>query len=199
MRSPRILIVVSFVLILFSSCHDSKDSVVNPDTTLLGLWNATVTEVEDTCDDLVPVDLVVGVSIELPEPPYWPRRNIRFLDYGAGLNCWIQAFDIDDNVLSWWIGYDVDVDCNPGCRVHLESHVDFVFEPGGMFTGVETISYEPLTAECDVPACQSPCANPIDHMLWESRGGRACGFECTTRYEWEGLLASPNAPGSCDG
>jgi hypothetical protein len=124
---------------------------------------------------------------------------IRFRDYGTGLDCWIQVFDVDEDTLSWWIGYDADLDCNPDCRIRLHSRADFVFQPGGQFTGVETVSYEALSPECDVPACDSPCANPIDHMLWESRLGRGCGFDCTTTYHWDGLLESTGTPVPCEG
>lgn len=197
MRPIGILTALSLVVLLSSSCHDASDPVVNPEAALLGTWHAAVTEVEDTCNDLLPDDLSVRVSVELADPPYQIRRNIRFVDYGAGLNCWIQAFDMHENVLSWGIGFDYDFDCNPGCRVHVESHVDFVIEAGGVFTGFETISYEPLTPECDVPACQSPCANPIDHMLWERINDRGCGFDCTTTYRWDAALESPNVMASC--
>jgi hypothetical protein len=195
MRSIGVPIALLLVALLSSACHETQDSGLNPsETTVFGVWEATVSEVQDTCDGLRPADLKMSVDIE----PFDVRHMVRFRDYGAGLNCWIQVFEVDEDVLSWSIAYDTDLDCNPGCRIRLQSQVDFVVQPGGVFSGLETVSYEPLTPECDVPACASPCANPIDHMVWESWAGRGCGFSCMTTYQWEALLEPDVLPAACD-
>lgn len=196
MRNHGIPVVVLLSALLLPACHDSNDPVRSPpETPVFGVWDATVVEVEDTCDDLVPPDLPVSVDVE----PFDVRHMVRFRDYGAGLNCWIQVFEVDGDVLSWRIGYDADLDCNPGCRIHLDSHVEFVFDVGGRFSGVETVTYEPLTPECNVPACMASCPDPVDHMLWETRMGRGCGFGCTTTYHWDGRLEGAVDPMACEG
>ena len=77
------------------------------------------------------------------------------------------------------------------------TRLELTFVPGGMFHAIETIEYEPTTPECDVPQCGLPCADPIDHLLWESRGTQGCGSVCRTTYRWEGFRIPQPAPQAC--
>ena len=195
MRPPTTgIVLAAAACITLTACSDDSISVITPaKTTILGNWAATVVEVADTCDDIAPPDLYLTVEIE----PYDERHTVRFRDYGSGFNCWVMPFDVDEHSLSFSYTYNAPFDCSPGCRVLYQTHIELNFAAGGRFDGIETITYEPVTPECNVPECGLPCADPVDHMLWESRAGRGCGSPCQTTYRWEGLLSPQAAPQAC--
>lgn len=166
-----------------TSCEDD-DSILVPPTVIEGRWEVEVTETADTCDVVTApaLDLVARV---------WEDAGSWFVELNdpAGGECWVWPIVRAGETASLDYGYEASSPCNAGCRYRMTGSLALTFQPGGLFDGIETATFEPRTAACAVAECGFPCTTSEDHF-WAVPYDRACPFACETTYAWTGVHAS---------
>lgn len=177
------LLALGAVLIAIAGCG-SDENEFNPfaQADVEGIYGITVVESTDTCDDVNPIVLELGLEIRRQEDDEY---LVQFIDLFSG-ECWEQTFTLRFDELSWDGGFiNYDDDCSAGCQVQVESTVTWEFERDGRVTGTETMTFTPLTAECDAAPCQVDCDFASGHLLLPPNG-RVCPTGCETTYGWFG-------------
>lgn len=177
------MLVFCAALVVPSGCG-SEDNEVNPfaPADVEGIYVVSVVEATDTCDDVNPIVLEMGLEIRQEQDDEYIVKFINLFSR----ECWEQPATLRFDELSWNGGFvNYDQPCNEGCQVQVESTATWAFERDGRVDGSEVMTFTPLSAECDAAACQGDCDFASGHLLLPPNG-RVCPVGCETTYSWIG-------------